>query len=320
MSIILVLAEHEDGVFKKTAFELLGKASNLSAELNATVMAVVVGSASGESLGAYGADTVYMIPVSEEGYGSDAMVAGISRVIDEINPEVILASASYAGKEVLPRLAAKYDSGQASECTDLFVSNGTLVGTRPMYAGKCYADVTIQGTPAIFTVRPNSFTTPPPSSDTAKVVIIADGTTANRVTRISQQVATGATADLTEAEHIISGGRSLKSKEEFDQVIRPLASAIGASVGASRAAVDAGYAQHSEQVGQTGKTVNPSLYIACGISGAIQHLAGMRTSKVIVAINKDPEAPIFDHATYGIVGDLFEVCPALQRELEALSS
>jgi len=188
-----------------------------------------------------------------------------------------------------------------------------------MYAGKALVDVKVSKKPAVFTVRPNSFTQPAPSGGSAEVVAVNVSFDAkdDRVTLAQRMEADSKVADLTEAGRIVSGGRSLKSAENFDAIIRPLAASIGATPGASRAAVDAGYAHHSEQVGQTGKTVNPQLYVAVGISGAIQHLAGMRTSKVIVAINKDPEAPIFEHATYGVVADLFEICPVLQKELEA---
>jgi len=185
-----------------------------------------------------------------------------------------------------------------------------------MYAGKAFADVRISSDVALFTVRPNSFPGAAPSGGSAAAtplnVALQDGDLAARVVGVEEPQ--GQTLDLTEADRIVSGGRPTDSSENFDTLIRPLASAFGATVGASRAAVDAGYAPHDEQVGQTGKVVNPSLYIACAISGAIQHLAGMRTSRVIVAINKNPEAPIFQHATYGIVGDIFEICPMLTEE------
>jgi electron transfer flavoprotein alpha subunit len=186
-----------------------------------------------------------------------------------------------------------------------------------VYAGKALVDVRINSAVGIFTLRPNSYPVGAAPGGSASVVLLDAGVTdADVDVRVVSTVAPDSTAvDLTEAERIVSGGRSLKSKEQFDAVVRPLAAALGATVGASRAAVDAGYAGHGEQVGQTGKVVNPSLYIALGISGAIQHLAGMRTSRVIVAVNKDAEAPIFQYATYGIVGDLFEVAPLLQAEL-----
>jgi electron transfer flavoprotein alpha subunit len=171
----------------------------------------------------------------------------------------------------------------------------------------------------MFTVRPNSFSVPDAGAGSAEVVSVSvDLQDADSVAvATSRETASSSVADLTEADRIVSGGRSVKSKDQYDSLIRPLASAIGATPGASRACVDAGYAPHSHQVGQTGKVVNPSLYIAMGISGAIQHLAGMRTSKVIVAVNTDAEAPIFQHATYGIVADMFEVGPVLQQELAA---
>jgi electron transfer flavoprotein alpha subunit len=224
----------------------------------------------------------------------------------------VLGAASPVGKDLLPRLAARLDAGLATECTSLEVSGGQLVGTRPVYAGKATTNVTISSSPALFSVRPNSFAISASAgagSVVAVEVALGDG---DRLTQVIEvKASSSAVADLTEAERIVSGGRSLKSEENFQSVIVPLAQSIGATPGASRAAVDAGYAPHSWQVGQTGKVVNPELYIAAGISGAIQHLAGMRTSKVIVAINKDAEAPIFQHASYGIVDDLFDVCPAL---------
>lgn len=318
MSGILVFAEHEHGEFKKTAFELLGKASELAASLGGDVTAVVLGDAPAAELGAYGATRVYQVAGDFSHYTTGAVVDALAAVVQQSQPDVILAAASFAGKEAVPRLVARLGTGMATECTDLRVEGGELVGRRPMYSGKVYADVRVARKPAAFTVRPNSFPQPESSGGSAEVMAVQFESTTPDVELVERKASESDEVDLTEAERIVSGGRSLKSAEEFDRVIRPLAASIGATVGASRAAVDAGYAHHSEQVGQTGKTVNPALYVAVGISGAIQHLAGMRTSKVIVAINKDPDAPIFEHATYGIVGDLFEVAPKLQAEFEAL--
>ncbi len=313
---ILVLCEHEAGQFKKTAFELLSKARELAAELGGPVHALVLGDAPAAELGAWGAARVYQatgLPFENTGPKVRALQAAVAAAA----PAVVLAPASLGAKDAFPRLAARLGLGMASEATDLRVEGGALVARRPMYAGKAFADVRVKSDPALVTVRPNSFPVPAKGEGSAEVVPLAvelqDGDLAAKV--VERQAASSNVVDLTEADRIVSGGRALKSKENFDKVIRPLAAVLGATPGASRAAVDAGYAPHSEQVGQTGKVVNPSLYIACGISGAIQHLAGMRTSRIIVAINTDPEAPIFQHATYGIVGDLFEVCPALTEAL-----
>jgi electron transfer flavoprotein alpha subunit len=315
MSGILVLAEHEGGQFKKTAFELLGKATELAGQLGSEVSAVVLGEAPAAELGAYGAKRVYQVGGSFADYEPAAIADALAAAIGVASPDVLLAPASYLGKDALPRVAARLDAGMASECTDLRVEGGALVGRRPMFAGKLYADARVTGSPAVFTVRPNSFPQPAAGGGSAEVVAVAaSGGPKTKV--VERKAPASTTADLSEAERIVSGGRSLKSAEEFDRVIRPLAASLGATVGASRAAVDAGYAHHNEQVGQTGKTVNPTLYLAVGISGAIQHLAGMRTSKVIVAINKDSDAPIFEHATYGLVADLFEVAPKLTAAFE----
>jgi electron transfer flavoprotein alpha subunit len=318
MSGILVIAEHDGGTFKKTAFELLGKASALAADLGTSVTAAVLGDAPAAELGAYGATRVYQVGGDFSSYDTDVVVAALQAVVGAADPDAILASASFLGKDAMPRLVARLGGGQASECTDLRVDGGQIVGRRPMYAGKAFADARIVRKPAVFTVRPNSFGQPAGGGGSAEVVAVAADLPAPRVTLVERKTPEAADVDLTEAERIVSGGRSLKSAENFDAVIRPLAKAAGATAGASRAAVDAGYAHHSDQVGQTGKTVNPQLYVAMGISGAIQHLAGMRTSKVIVAVNTDPDAPIFEHATYGIVADLFEVAPKLQAAFEAL--
>ena len=319
---ILVICEHEGGAFKKTAQELLGKASQLAAEAGGTVTAAVIGNADGASLGAYGAQTAYV--ASGEGLDSGAtgaQVRALQAIIEAANPSVVLAPVSARSREAFPRLAARLGAGMITECTDLRVDGGQVVARRPMYAGKAFADVRVSGT-SLITIRPNSFQVTAQGGGAAAVQSVAVAIQADDL--VGRVVGTEApksnAVDLSEADRIVSGGRPTGSAERFDEVIRPLADAFGATVGASRAAVDAGYASHSEQVGQTGKVVNPSLYVACAISGAIQHLAGMRTSRVIVAINKDPEAPIFEHATYGIVGDIFEVCPVLQAEARAALS
>jgi electron transfer flavoprotein alpha subunit len=318
MSGILVIAEHDGGTFKKTAAELLGKASELAAALGTSVSAAVLGDADAASLGAWGASTAYQVNGDFSNYDSGVLASALAAAITASGADVVLAPASYMGKDAMPRAVARLNAGQGSECTDLLIEDGKVVGRRPLYAGKAFADVHISRGPAVFTMRPNSFPQPDAGSGSANVESVPFEAPPALVTVTERNTPETTAVDLTEADRIISGGRSLKSLESFDSVIRPLAASIGATPGASRAAVDAGYAGHGDQVGQTGKVVNPSLYIALGISGAIQHLAGMRTSKVIVAVNKDAEAPIFEHATYGLVADLFEVAPLLQAEFEAL--
>jgi electron transfer flavoprotein alpha subunit len=316
MSGILVFAEHDGGSFRKTTTELLGKGKELADQLGTTLDVAVLGDAPAAELGAYGVTKAYQVAGDFSYYDGAQVTAALAATVEAAQPDVILAAAAFAGKDAIPRLTARLGTGQGSECTDLRVEGGSVIGRRPLYAGKAYADVHIHRAPGIFTIRANSFSQPTAGSGSAEVVAVACDA-APLTSLVERKAPTSNDVDLTEAERIVSGGRSLKSKDSFDDVIRPIGEVLNATVGASRAAVDAGYAGHNEQVGQTGKTVNPSLYFAIGISGAIQHLAGMRTSKVIVAVNKDPEAPIFEHATYGLVHDLFEVCPKLVQELRA---
>ncbi len=318
MSGILVFAEHADGAFKSTATELIGKASELAAALGTTVSAAVLGDAPASELGAAGAAKVYQAAGDFSAYDTGATTDALAAIIREAQPDIVIGTSSFNASDAFPRLAARFDTGMASECTDLTADGGSVVGRRPMYSGKCFGSVSIATTPALFTVRANSFKQPEPTGGAAEVVAVSWEATSATLT-VVETLATDSTGiDLGTADKVVAGGRSLKSAENFDAHIRSLAATMGAGVGASRAASDAGYCSHSEQVGQTGQMVNPSLYIAAGISGAIQHLAGMRTSKVIVAINKDADAPIFEYSTYGIVADLFEVLPALDAEIKAL--
>jgi len=308
---ILVIADHENGRFKSTALELVGKAR----ALGGPVAALAIGARSGEGLPA---DLVLTVDGPEfAAFDTGVWVKALQAAVARVQPTIILATSSMIAKDVMPRLAARLGIGMASEVVGLALVDGQVVGRRPVYAGKALFDVRVSSTPAIFTVRPNSFA-PAAAGAPGGVETLALAVGAgDRLTRVVETLKpSSAVADLTEATVIVSGGRAVKSKEGFDQLIRPLAAAFHASPGASRAAVDAGFAPHGEQVGQTGKVVNPPLYVACGISGAIQHLAGMRTSKVIVAINKDPEAPIFQFATYGIVGDIAVLCPMLTEALK----
>ena len=320
---ILVVAEVRDGAVKNVTFEMLGKAAALAAEMGGLAEAALLGSGVADQVGPlahYGAAKVYLADdpaletFSSEGYAN--VVAGI---IQQAEPAAVFMAASATGKDVAPRVAARLGVGLESDCTDFALdADGRLLITRPIYAGKIIATVRLKSTPQMATVRPNVLGVPEPdTSRKATVEKVAVDVGQVRAKAVDLLVAEGDEVPLTEATIIVSGGRGVKGPEGFAP-IRALAKAIGGSVGSSRAAVDAGWIDHSHQVGQTGKTVTPNLYIACGISGAIQHLAGMKTSKVIVAINKDPEAPIFSFADYGVVGDLFEVVPLVEKEVKAL--
>ena len=318
MGNILVVGEHLEGRIKKVTLELVAKAAELAPKLSAEVDAVLIGHGirNPEAVGRCGARKVYVIDTPRlANYNTEGVIKVLSDLIPEIKPSVILGTASPIGKDLFPRLAARLGAGLATDCTDLDIQDGKLLATRPIYAGKAFVDVRFETGVQMATARPNSFVAKPAGSSTAEV--IPKNIDPGAMRAVMKEILKGKSdkADLSEAPIIVSGGRAMKGAENF-RILHELADAIGATVGASRAAVDSGYAPHDMQVGQTGKTVNPNLYIACGISGAIQHLAGMRTSKVIVAINKDADAPIFTKADYGIVGDLFQIIPMLTQEFK----
>ena len=321
MANILIMAEHNAGKTKKYSIELAGKASELAKQMGGTLTAVFIGQgveALAKEMGHYGVSKVITASHAElKNYSGEGYSKVLGDIIKQEKPDVVLGTASSLGKDLLARTAMHLGAGLASDCIDMKALNGRLAVRRPIYAGKAIIDVVPEGKPQMATSRPNTYPVPEPRSDSPTAVVFAadPGTIKARVKELIE--AEAGMLDLTEAERIVSGGRAMAAKENF-KLLTELAKVIGASVGASRAAVDAGFASHDHQVGQTGKTVNPTLYIACGISGAIQHLAGMRTSKVIVAINKDPEAPIFSKADYGIVGDLFKVVPILTEQFKKL--
>jgi len=319
---ILAYAEQRSGQFKKTAFEVVTAAKKIAEQLGAEVVALVVGNnvspIAGE-LGGYGALKVVVVEDAKlELYSTTAYAKIIAEAAKSESAEVVLVPASSLGKDVAPRVAVKLEAGLVSDCTALSVSNGTITGIRPVYAGKGLVDVTVKTAMKIFSLRPNVFTASASNGATAKVetkkVELSEADFSSAVKEVKQS--TGK-KDVAEADIIVTGGRGLKGPENF-KMIEELAGSLGAAVGASRAVVDAGWRPHDEQVGQTGKTVSPSLYIAVAVSGAVQHLAGMSSSKYIVAINKDKDAPIFSVADYGIVGDAFEVIPALIKEIQKL--
>jgi electron transfer flavoprotein alpha subunit len=273
------------------------------------------------TLAQYGAQKTYVADdPSLENYSAEGYTNVLANLVKQTQPALVLLGATTTGKDLAPRLAARLAVGLASDCTDSTVQNGELLATRPIYAGKAIATVRELVRPYMATVRPNVFPAPQadPSREAAVEIIPADaGEIRAKVLEMIKEA--GERIELTEADIIVSGGRGLKDPANF-ALIEELAGVLGAAVGASRAAVDAGWKDHSYQVGQTGKVVTPTLYIACGISGAIQHLAGMKTSKYIVAVNKDPEAPIFKIANYGIVGDLLKVVPVLTEEFKRMKA
>jgi electron transfer flavoprotein alpha subunit len=319
---VLVVAEQRDGILKKVAFEMLGTGAELAVALGGSVEAALLGAGLGElpdALAQHGATKVYVADDESLGsYSSEGYAATLAAFVGKIEPAIILVGATAMGRDLAPRLAAKLGVGLASDCVSLEIDAGRLVATRPIFAGKALAKVKLNGDPQMATLRPNVLATPEPAAGAVATVEPVAAVTDGIRARVVEIAGVGeGEIDVAEADTIVSGGRGVAGPEGFAP-ITDLAKTLGAAVGASRAAVDAGWIEHSHQVGQTGKTVTPNLYIACGVSGAIQHLAGMKTSKVIVAVNKDPEAPIFKIANYGIVGDLFEVVPLLEKEFQAL--
>jgi len=322
---LLVFIETREGKIKKSSFEALGEAGRRAAELGTDVGAALVGPAEAgldADLFARGATRVYRLENALlADYSAQGYAFALKELVVGLRPAAVFFAATAMGKDLAPRLAAKLGVSMVSDCTKIATSGGRLEFTRPVFAGKAFVTVALKSTPQIATLRPNIFTPAAPQAGGAgetvvKAVEIPAGTIACRVAEVLKE--SGEEIDVAEAEVIISGGRGLKGPENF-ALLKDLASIIPRSaVGASRSAVDSGWIGHSHQVGQTGKTVSPNLYVAVGISGAIQHLAGMSSSKVIVAVNKDPDAPIFKVADYGIVGDLFQVLPALKEELKKL--
>ena len=319
---VLVFIEQRDNKIKNNAFEALTLAHKLAGS-PADVAAVVAGDAvsgvTGELAG-WGTDTVY---VAEGGnfknYNAISYVAAVAEAVEAFSPDLLIAPASPMGRDLTPRLAARLQAGIVTDVVDLKEEGSDIVATKPMYAGKCLAEIALSGAGLkIASIRPNVFGAEKCDAGSAAAESLkGDGASDIKLTTKEVKKGDSEKADLTEAATIISGGRAMGNAENF-KILDDCAEVLGATVGASRAAVDSGYCPHTMQVGQTGKTVNPNLYIACGISGSIQHMAGMRTSKVIVAINTDPEAPIFSVADYGIVADLFEAVPILQEKLKAI--
>ena len=323
MSKVLIYAEIKAGKIKKSAFELASEGRKLADSLGGDLGAVLIGPGSEQfaaELAKFGVDTVYSIESPElENYNSEYFAQALTHLIDDTKPEIVLMSHTMQGKDLAPRTAAKLGSGVMSDCVSFRLEGSTLIGKRPMFAGKCFAEWSVSASPQIATARPNVLETAevPKSGAITKVSFSVDTSRSTYSTK-DLSLDTSGKVDLTEAEIIVSGGRGMGGPDYT--LLEEMAGIFGsrATVGASRAAVDAGWRKHSDQVGQTGKTVTPNLYIACGISGSIQHLAGMGSSKVIVAINKDPEAPIFTKADYGIVGDLFKIVPEFNKELKAI--
>src|SRR5437660_11687647 len=316
---ILVFAESSGSEFRKSAFESVTEARRLADLSKTEVHALSIGhgvKAQSSSLGKFGADKVSIADdESLKLFHPDLFRQIALDLAKKINPSVILLPATSTGKDLAPRLAIHLNTVVATECTDLEIRDDQFIATRPTYAGKVLLKVKMRGNPKVATLRPNVFTAKErvPAISPSVDSISFEKPTSRMV--VKEFVTSGSKKqDLTEAGVIVSGGRGMGGPENY-KILEELASVMGGVVGASRASVDAGWRPHSDQVGQTGRTVSQTLYIACVISGAIQHRVGMINSKVIVAINNDPEAPIFGFADYGIVGDVFEVVPALTREM-----
>ena len=311
---ILVVAESEGGALKRHSAELIGKAASLVAP-GGEVAAFVAG-ASGDALtrelGRAGADTVFAANASgNDARSGQALAQPLCAAVARFAPDCVLGSSTPFGADLLVRASMRLGVGMASDCTGISVEGEKVLFERPVYGGAAIAAVRLLSSPAFASVRPNSFSIPP-AFDKLPAVSVVETVDAQGVRIERVEESEPGMVDLAEADRIVAAGRGIRNAENFG-MIRELARALGATVGASRAAVDEGWISHDHQVGQSGRAVSPALYIACGISGSIQHMSGMRSSKVVVAINSDPEAPIFSRVDYGIAGDMFEVVPALEE-------
>lgn len=314
---ILAVLEQRDGLLKRSAFETVSAAYKIASELNLEAESVVVGNeiSNINDIGNYGISKVVHLKNADlVNYSSSGYRDAIVNYATEVDADYIMLANTSLGKDLAPRLAVKLGAGCLMDCVKLDTSSGELTATRPVYAGKALVDVKFNSGKKVITIRPNVFKAQP-SENSSVDVTVNEISSPNLKTRVVEFKKSEGKLDVAEADIIVSGGRGMKGPEHFN-LIEELADSLGAAVGASRAVVDAGWRPHGEQVGQTGKTVSPTLYVACGISGAIQHLAGMSSSKYIVAINKDKDAPIFNIADYGIAGDVFEILPALTEEIK----
>jgi electron transfer flavoprotein alpha subunit len=316
---ILAVAEYVDGLFRKVSFEALSQGRRMADTLGGKLVAVVMGDGvqdAARQLAAYGADKILVAEHSDlKNYLTETYTHVAAEIVQKHAPAFVLMGATTQGKDLGAALSARLAAPLAMDCISLRIENQKLTITRPIYGGKVLADIVIEGSPGIITLRPNAFK-PATASGAGQIELYPVVLDTPRTSCLERQMEAAGKIELTEADVVVSGGRGMGGNDF--SIIETLAAEMGGAVGASRSAVDEGWRPVSDQVGQTGKVVSPNVYIACGISGAIQHFAGMQTSKVIVAINKDPEAPIFSKADYGIVGNLFELVPAITEEVKKL--
>jgi electron transfer flavoprotein alpha subunit len=320
---VLAVVEQRDGALRKVAEEVLVAAKLVADGVNGQVHALLIGGSADAAvaLGGFGAEQVYAVEgAALAQYVPDVYAATAADRVRGGGYFAVIFGATSQGKDLAPRVAAKLDLPLAADATALAVENGELVITRPVYAGRAFARLTLAAEPRLVSIRPNTFRAQPAQAAGRVERIQASGDTGAARTKVREvRAAGGGKLDVGEAPIVVSGGRGMKGPEHWN-LLEELRDALGANaaLGASRAVVDAGWRPHGEQVGQTGKTVSPQLYFAVGISGAMQHLAGMRSAKTIVAINKDPDAPIFKIADYGLVGDVHEVLPRLTEEIRKI--
>ena len=315
---VLAIAEQIDGIFRKVTYEALSEGRRIADSLGCDLTTLVLGADienHAKELKQYGADRILVAEnAAFNEYMTDTFVHVVADIISQEDPAVVILGASSQGKDLSARLSARLNAPLAMDCVAIRVEDQSLIATRPMYGGKVLAEVALGGKPQMVAIRPNAIgIANADGTGSIEKIDIAAGQ--SKLKFVEKSLETGK-QELTEADTVVSGGRGMGG-DDFS-LLEELAEVLNGAVGASRSAVDEGWRPASDQVGQTGKVVSPNLYIACGISGAIQHLAGMSSSKVIVAINKDPDAPIFSKADYGIEGDLFAIVPAITQEIKKL--